>query len=275
MRAITLLFSVTLLSQLGCSAAPHRVERLPCPPGVSRGTVFVVDGAGNYRYASEGIHESIRRRRIPLCVETVNWSHGLNRILADHLDRNHAKCEARKLAQRIIHHKKQSPDKPIYVVGYSAGTAVSLYAVEQLPPDTVECMILLAPSVATKYDLRPALRCSKNGIEVFYSERDRGLLGIGTALFGTSDGKGTVAAGRVGFRPVIGSPHDELLDRKLRQDKWDEPKSWTGNNGGHFGTYQPKFLDVYVTPYLKPAPTPPQPPKPPVQRKSVALNRCT
>ena len=276
MRTIALLFSVSIVSHFGCSAAPHRVERSPCPPGASRGIVFVVDGAGNYLYTSEGIHDSVRRRGIPLCVETVKWSHGLNRILADHLDQRHARCEAQKLVQKIIWHKKQAPNKPIYLVGYSAGSAVSLYAAEQLPPDTLDCLILLAPSVSTSYDLRSALRSSKNGIEAFYSERDRGLLGVGTAIFGTSDGRGTIAAGRVGFRPVIGSPYDAMLYRKLHQHRWNESQAWTGNKGGHFGSYQPKFLDVYVTPYLRPAPIPPTPPRPPVRKKkSIALDRCT
>src|SRR5205807_1552488 len=83
---------------------------------------------------------------------------------------------------------------------HSAGSAVCLAAAEALPPDSIERIILLSPSIASDYDLRPSLRSAREGIDVFCSRLDIWQLGLGVALVGTADGcRGCDAAGRVGF----------------------------------------------------------------------------
>ena len=52
-----------------------------------------------------------------------------------------------------------------------------LAAGEMLSPDSVDGIILLAPSVCVDYDLRPALRAVRHGIDVFHSDRDSVILG--------------------------------------------------------------------------------------------------
>ena len=75
-----------------------------------------------------------------------------------------------------------------------------------LPPDSVDRIILLAPSVCTSYDLRPALRTARHGIDVFYSTEDRVILGLGMRIVGTAEHDCDIAAGQVGFSPVICMP---------------------------------------------------------------------
>jgi pimeloyl-ACP methyl ester carboxylesterase len=215
--------------------------------------VFIVDGAGGFQAASKSFRQTVAAQGAPLCVETVVWTHGYCRFLADQVHHKHLLEEGRRLAQQIAE-RKQTCAKPIYLVGHSAGCGVALTAVEELPPGAVERVVLLAPAVSANYDLRPAL-ARVGGIDVFYSDRDWAYLGLGVTVTGTADRHWGRAAGRIGFRPVIQCPADAALYAKLRQHPWRHSVEWTGNHGGHYGGYQPEFLRCFVLPLL----TPPQP----------------
>lgn len=252
---VGILWVVLALLQTGCPGPAYRVKRPPCAPGACKGVVFGVDGAGGFFASSTAIYESVKRTGAPLCVQTFEWTLGYGRVVADHVNQMNAKAHAKKLAELILTHKARAPHTPIYLTGHSAGSAIVVYATRYLPPDTVEKVILMAPSVSASCDIRPTMRCARSGVDVFYSTVDRFYLGVATAVFGTSDNNGYIAAGRTGFRPIIGSPEDGLLyQNRLRQHNWDCSVAWTGNEGGHFGTYQPKFLDAYVIPLLTPGP---------------------
>jgi hypothetical protein len=119
-----------------------------------------------------------------------------------------------------------------------------------LPTDSVDRMILLAPSVCVTYDLCPSLRTARCGIDVFYSEKDSVILGLGTQIVGTADHYCRTAAGQYGFRPVIACPADAVLYGRLRQHPWDPVVAWSGHGGGHYGCNQAGFLRAYVLPLL-------------------------
>jgi pimeloyl-ACP methyl ester carboxylesterase len=213
--------------------------------------VFTADGAGDYLSTSAALREAVAEARLPLHVEPFEWSHGPGRILIDQIDYAHARQEGRRLAGAVSTYRQSCPDGEVYLVSHSAGSAVVLAAAECLPPDSVDRIILLAPAVSTDYDLRPALRCARDGIDVFYSRRDALLLMVG--IIGTVDRRWTAAAGRVGFRPQLGCPGDALLYAKLRQHPWAPCVAWTGHNGGHYGVYRDGYLRAYVVPLLCPA----------------------
>src|SRR5262249_22767887 len=161
--------------------------------------------------------QAIAAQGLPLCVEMVPWSHGYGRGLADQMDYDHARTEGACLAGQILARRQNCPGGPIYLVAHSAGSAVVLAAAEALPPNSVDGIVLLAPSVSADYDVRPALRCARHGVDVFCSERDVLFLGLGVSLVGTADRHWSAAAGRVGFRPVVTTPEDAVLYTKLRQ----------------------------------------------------------
>ena len=125
-------------------------------------------------------------------------------------------------------------------------------AAGHLPPDSIERIILLAPAVSASYDLRPALRTARQGIDVFSNKRDCIYLGWGTRLLGTTDGSREVAAGRYGFRPVVEQPADAVLYTKLRDHPWDPSQAWTGHHGEHSGVEAPGFIRAFVLPLLLP-----------------------
>jgi pimeloyl-ACP methyl ester carboxylesterase len=242
------LAAVCLLS--GCATVRHEAYTpVVCP--CDRGLVFVADGAGGFECTSAIMEDVVAEDHLPLGVEMVDWSHGFGRFFADQMDYDHARAEGRCLAERIRARRLACPTGPIYLIGHSAGSGVVLAAAECLPPDSIDDIVLLAPSVSADYDLRPALRASRRGIDVFYSGRDWAYLGAGVSIVGTADREWSAAAGRVGFRPVGRCPEDTALYcARLRQHAWDRSVRWTGNHGGHHDCYQPCFLRAYVMPLL-------------------------
>lgn len=243
-----ILVTVLLLAGgLGC-AGSRQAYTPACPP---RGVVFIADGAGGFDSTSAAVIDAIAEEGLPFKVERFEWSHGVGRVLADHFDRAHSECEARNLAAEITHLTGCSPRPEIYVIAHSAGSGVALYTAESLPPDSLNRIILLAPSVSANYDLGPALRSTRDGIDVFYSQRDRIFLGFWTTVLGTTDRRwATAAAGRVGFQPCPTGTETDVLISRLHQHPWEATMRASGNRGGHYGSYERPFLHAYVLPLL-------------------------
>jgi pimeloyl-ACP methyl ester carboxylesterase len=235
---------------IGFHGGPARGAAPPAAPASRSDVLLIVPGAGGFSALCRMFHRALDDDHLSLTVEQFTWTHGFLRILADHLDSGHAREQARRLAERVLALREECPGRAVYLVSHSAGCGVLLEAAAQLPPNSVDRIVLLAPAVSAAYDLRPALACSVQGIDVFYSKRDWATLGIGIALLGTADRHWSPPAGRVGFRPVLCEPGDECLFAKLRQHPWDPSLSKIGNAGGHYGTYQPAFLQAYLLPLL-------------------------
>lgn len=248
-------FLTALLGLSLCGALLHAAEL------ASPALVLVVDGAGGFEAASRHLRQTAAEEKLPLDVRAFHWSHGSYRVLSDQTHAAHARREGCKLAALIVRCRQESPGQPIFLVGHSAGCAVILIAAESLPPNAVERIVLLAPAVSAKRDLRPALRCACQGVDVFTSTHDWAWLGLGTLLAGTTDRRWTLAAaGRGGFQPPLTGAEDGVLYGKLRQYPWNPRLTWSGHNGGHYGAYQPGFLRVFVLPLLSvpgPAEQPP------------------
>lgn len=212
--------------------------------------VYVANGAGDYRGLSVNMTTVVAETRLPLEVETFAWSHGPRRVLADQMDRENQVAEGTRLATEVAARRSQC-SKKIFLVGHSSGCAVVLAAAERLPPDSVDRIALLAPSVCVDYDLRPALRAARHGIDAYTSEYDRFVLGLGMAIFGTADRECRRAAGQHGFNPVIETPADAALYRqRLHEYPWELGVTWAGHFGGHYGSIQSEFLREYVVPHL-------------------------
>jgi pimeloyl-ACP methyl ester carboxylesterase len=247
-RALALSLLCLLVS--GCATAPLAPPSLAGAPAGAM--VFAADGAGNFQAASRTLRAVSRSAKCPLQVETVNWSHGYGRVVADQLCYTRSRGEGKRLAASVLDYHAQHPGVPIYLVGHSAGSAVVLAALEDLPPGLVDRAVLLSPSVSTGYDLRPALAAVDRGLYVYYSKHDYWYLGFVTGVLGTADRRWTSASGRYGFQvPPEGA--DASLYSKLYQRSWQPGDMQLGNLGGHYGSYQPEFLRAYIVPLLQPA----------------------
>jgi pimeloyl-ACP methyl ester carboxylesterase len=221
----------------------------PAQPGV----VFAINGSGSLQATSTALAKAVADAGLPLAVVTVEWSQGS--VVADQTDWRHAREQGCRLAGQIASYRQANPGQAIYLVAHSAGSGVALTAAATVPPGSVNRVILLAPSVSADYDLRPALRGTQDGIDVFYSRRDAFALGFGVRLVGTSDGcRGCRAAGRVGFRAQAESAEDAVLYAKLTQHPWERCQARLGNHGFHMGAVRPRFLHTCVLPLLNPGP---------------------
>jgi pimeloyl-ACP methyl ester carboxylesterase len=237
----------------GCWGAGYRPEvyrALSAPARPAVGVVFVANGSGDFRTVSRNLSQVVAETGAPLQIETYVWSHGYGRYVIDHVDHDNHLDHAYLLASQVAAYRQACADRRIYLIGHSAGCAVVLAAAEMLPRDSVDRIILLAPSVSTAYDLRRALCTARHGIDVFHSSEDRVILGLAMQVVGTADRLSRTAAGHDGFTPVITCPGDAALYGKLRQHPWDPVVEWTGHNGGHYGSNRQDFLKAYVLPLL-------------------------
>ncbi len=250
---VRLLFVCCFSLAAGCCAAGVQpaIVQAPLPAGgAPAGVVLVANGSGDFRTVSTNLEWVVTEAHAPLAVETLVWSHGRGRYVTDHVDHANHLIQGRLLAARVAEHRRACPGRPVHLIGHSAGCAVVLAAAEMLPPDSVDRIVLLAPSVCVTYDLRPALRTARRGIDVYHSDEDRVILGLGMRIVGTADRACRVAAGQCGFTPVVTCPEDAALYSRLRQHPWCADVTWCGHDGGHYGSNQAGFLRAYVLPLL-------------------------
>ena len=229
------------------------VHALQAAEPVRAGTVFVVGGVGGLDPLQATASWALPVAGVPHRIEVFLWTHGVLRPLRDLQDIRHLLKQADRLVQRVREELAQHPDRPIYLLGHSAGAALILAAAEKLPPASIERMILLAPAVSPSYDLRAALRATRHELVAFNSTYDRLCLDWCTTLFGTVDRVYGPAAGLDGFRePEDLDEEGHGLYRRLVQMHWHLPMLWQGTDGWHNGACMPIFLIHRVAPWLMP-----------------------
>jgi hypothetical protein len=224
---------------------PPGPEPAPEVTGVCPGVVFVANGGGDLRGATEGFKEAVKGCKLPWYVQTVCWSvcHGPG--LADLINSTNHKVEGQMLASTVLAWRANHPHDTICLVGHSAGVAVVLAAAACLPPCSVDHIVLMEPSLSAYCDLKPALACARGGVDLYFSCKDCFLLSIW--IFGNCDHCWTKIMGVSGSLLPC---DDEALRGKLRQHPWEPEVKWSGHNGGHFGCLQPEYIRAYVLPLL-------------------------
>jgi pimeloyl-ACP methyl ester carboxylesterase len=225
-------------------------SRADGPAEQAQDVIFVADGAGNYQMASKMLRTAVFEAGAPLLVETFVWSHGYKKVIFDQMDISHARHQGQLLAHVVLGYRQTHTKARIHLVGHSAGAMVVLSACEHLPPGALDRVVLLSPSVSSDYDIRPVLRAVRGSLEVHYSGRDWVYLGLCTNIVGCADRAFCGASGRNGFNLLIESPEDAELLERLQQHPWQPSDRDFGNDGGHYGAYQPKYLKARVLPVL-------------------------
>ena len=185
----------SLLTALVIAVVCGRCSANPEPPDV----VFLVGGIGGLSPLVPSAHVALPLAGINHELRDFSWQHGKGRFIRDLQDAPHLKDKAAELAKEIRELRQREPNRRIYLVGHSAGTAIVLYAAEMLPPESVERIILLSSALSPYYDLTAALRATRGEIVSFYSPFDFMLLDWGTSQFGTADRVYGRAAGLHGF----------------------------------------------------------------------------
>jgi hypothetical protein len=183
--------------------------------------------------------------------EMFDWNEGRRGLPAlNGYDEN--RRQAARLAKRLIELHAQDPRRRITVTAHSGGTAVAVWALEQLPAGVeIDRLVLLASALSPGYDLSPALSRVSGKAFSFHSSFDREVLGLGTRMFGTMDRQHTDAAGYVGFTPPPAA--DPRQYAKLEQIAYDADWQRYGHWGDHIGMMTSAFAASHIAPMITPA----------------------
>jgi pimeloyl-ACP methyl ester carboxylesterase len=136
---------------------------------------------------------------------------------------------------------------------HSTGTYIALVAAEMLPPRSLDRIVLLASTASPYYDLRPALRATRGGIDNYLSVDDDVLYTAQDYVRPADGQKGQrgAMAGRTGFHFPCGLK-DCAEYANLRQYAW---QPWYYGQGGHFVWTQPFLLRHCIVPVILAPPT--------------------
>jgi len=214
-----------------------------------RGLMVLLPGIDGRAGHSERACKAIGSSGTGMAVELFDWTMPLC-PLTNQRDEARNRRMARELANRIAAYRASNPGGSVFLVGHSGGTAMVVWAAEALPDGhQIDGIVLLASSLSPGYDLSRALERTRGGIVSFCSERDSALLGAGTTLFGTMDGKHTEAAGKVGFF-VPKSAQGGGAYEGFSEINWDSVMAGAGHDGSHFGCLATGFVSSYVAPLV-------------------------
>ncbi|HWL92947.1 MAG TPA: hypothetical protein VNT79_05390 [Phycisphaerae bacterium] len=206
--------------------------------------VFFCDGAGWYAGASP-VRSGLRDAGFRGEFETFRWSSMLGPG-TDHLISARSKAVARRLSKRLAEFRKANPRATIHLMGLSAGTAVVLNAVKQLPPGVrVNNIVLLSSSVSSRHDLISVMRRANGFLYNTVSKSDSILRSLAV----NADGEDGPPAGRVGFRPTRRSAQSEAYHRVVNLP-WRPAYLAYDWDGGHVGVTDSNFIRTVIAPRL-------------------------
>ena len=227
---------------------PDRAER------VTHGYLYYLDGAGggtSVKNWAGGVMEGFIQAGYRGAGEMFSWGKG-NGLTADQkASVEYKRKKAEKLTMKIERYSAVHPGKPVGVLGFSAGTAQVIYALEMLPDEElVDTVVLLGTSVSDDYDLTEMLKRIRGKIYVYTSTRDL-MVGVFMKFSGSADRKYLDDGAHIhGFVLPEGANEEtrKLYAEKIVTIKWSKEFENDGNNGRHFDNIKMEFIRDQVAP---------------------------
>lgn len=251
---------------IGCASKPvadlkyrsDRKERL------THGCIFYFDGAGGGTKKSnyaEGVVEGMLEAGYRGAGEMISWETGKGLVKDQDASVAYKRSRAQEGAASIGNYQKDHPGAPVGLLGFSAGTAEAIFALEVLPETApVDHVVLLGTSISRDYDMTEALKRVKNKLYIYTSTHDH-MLGTLMPLSGTADRKfhdpgagikgfvlpagASAATRRLYAEKIVTIPYS----KEFRKDK-DKDK------GHHFDNVKKEFIRDHVAPLLMGQPVP-------------------
>ncbi len=248
----------------GCATAPTGLPK-PLPDREARmkhGYTYYLDGAGGgtaKKNWSEGVRDGMLAAGYRGAGELFSWETGKGLMADQNASVAYKRTRAKALASEIEKQATAFPQAPINILGFSAGTAEAIFALEYLPANIqVDQVVLLGTSISEDYDLTKALQHIRGHLYIYTSTRDR-MLGFLMPFSGTADRKfHDPGAGIKGFILPAGAT---AKTRKLYADKivtirWTKELEADGDYGRHFDNIKMEFIRDHVAPLLMGKPVP-------------------
>jgi pimeloyl-ACP methyl ester carboxylesterase len=250
------LLSALIMACASCASKPvwepgyraDRQERLP------NGCVFYMDGAGGGTAKSnyaEGVVSGMLDAGYPGAGELVSWETGKGLMADQKASVAYKREKAKEAAEKIQDYRDDYPDAPVGILGFSAGTAEAIFALESLPEDEhVHHVVLLGASISRDYDLTKALKRVKHKLHIITSPHDH-MLGTMMPLSGTADRKyHDPGAGIKGFVLPANATEEtrRLYAEKIVTIPYSKDFRKDGDKGHHFDNVKEDFIRDHVAP---------------------------
>lgn len=238
------------------SALPDREARL------ARGYVFYFDGAGGgtekSNYAA-GVAQGMIEAGYDGAGEVVSWETGKGLMADQDASVAYKRSRAAEGARNVQLYQQARPGAPVSLLGFSAGTAEAIFALEALPETvSVEYVVLLGTSISHDYDLTEALKRVRKTLYIFTSSHDH-MLGTAMPLSGTADRKFFDAGAGIHGFSLPKHATDEtrrLYAARIVTIPYNKEFSKDGDHGHHFDNVKKDFIRDYVAPLIMGRPVP-------------------
>lgn len=242
-----LMIGLLMMACGGCeSTGLINPQQEPLPPGATY--LLHLPGISGDTFFDRAWMTSLKEGGVADRVVLFDWTcrdPGIDALQAYARNRR----QADQIAHLLSSQAESNPTGHLILTAESGGAALAVWALERLPRNVkVDQVVLVQPAISPGYDLSSALRHVKRNMYYTSSPGDWFVLGFGTRVFGTSDGKRTDAAGLVGFQ-APGSA-DARQYRKLIELKYDPVWMQWGDFGGHTGGLSTGFAYHVLAPLL-------------------------
>jgi pimeloyl-ACP methyl ester carboxylesterase len=157
------------------------------------------------------------------------------------VDRGMLEREAQRLADYVVRRRREHPDRPIHLIGYSGGGFVAVRALELLEGTCqVDSAAVLAGAFSPRRDLSTACGSLVGSLVISSSLLDWIIVGLGTLLFGTADRVWTPSVGMIG-PSGRGDKHLQVISIR-----WRPGMAVWGHLGGHFSAASAPLMRRWV-----------------------------
>jgi hypothetical protein len=240
----------------GCASKPTGLpQQLPDrATRIHYGYIYYFDGAGGgtaRKNWAEGVKEGMLASGYPGAGEMFTWETGEGLMADQDASVRFKRAKALEAAAKVKRHVSEYPGLPLDMLGFSAGTAVAIFALEDLPESIqVNEVVLLGTSISENYDLTKALRHIKGHVYVYTSTHDR-MLGFLMPFSGTADRKfDDPGAGITGFTLPRGATAEtrKLYAEKIVTIPWTAKLEKDSDFGRHFDNVKMEFIRDHVAP---------------------------
>ena len=229
---------------------------------MEHGYVMYLDGAGGgtaKKNWAEGIKDGMLAAGYAGAGEMYSWETGKGLTADQVASLEYKRGKAVGAALHLEKYATGYPGKPLSILGFSAGTAMAVFALEDLP-DTVnvDTVVLLGASISHDYDLTRALRRVRGKLYIFTTTHDK-MVGDLMKFTGTTDRKRHDEGADIhGFVLPEGATDEtrKLYAEKIVTIPWSEEMTVDGDSGHHFANVKMEFIRDYVAPLLIGKPEP-------------------